>query len=124
MVIIPIGMAFVFIPTSSTALIGVEARDAGVASALLNTSQQVGGSIGLALLSTLALTAQKNSIAELGTQDNGQPYPESLVAGFHVGYLWGSVLLLIGAAIAFALVRIKKHEFHAAPEDEIPAVAI
>jgi EmrB/QacA subfamily drug resistance transporter len=124
MVIIPVGMAFVFIPTSSTALIGVEARDAGVASALLNTSQQVGGSVGLALLSTLALTAQRASIEELGTQEDGSPFPESLVAGFHVGYLWGAILLLLGAAIAFALVRVKKHEFHTAPEDEAPALAI
>jgi len=125
LVIIPIGMAFVFIPTSSTALIGVDARDAGVASALLNTSQQVGGSVGLALLSTLALSARKDSIAELGLQKNGQPFPESLVAGFHVGYLWGAVLLLIGAAIAFAFVRIKKHEYHAnGAEDEAPALAI
>jgi len=123
MVIIPIGMAFVFIPTSSTALIGVNARDAGVASALLNTSQQVGGSIGLALLSTLALTAQSNSVAENG-EDPLNPSAESLVAGYHVGYLWGAVLLLIGAAIAFALVRIKKHEYHANVEDEIPAAAI
>jgi predicted MFS family arabinose efflux permease len=124
MVIIPLGMAFVFIPTSSTALIGVEARDAGVASALLNTSQQVGGSVGLALLSTLALTAQKGSIEELGLDANGAPLPESLVAGFHVGYFWGAVLLVAGAIIAFVLVRVKRHEFHTAEEDEAPALAI
>jgi len=124
LVIIPVGMAFVFIPTSSTALIGVSPRDAGVASALLNTSQQVGGSIGLALLSTLALAAQKASIADLGTQTDGQPYPDSLVAGFHVGYLWGAIVLLLGALIAFVLVRIKKHEYHADSTDEAPAMAI
>jgi len=124
MIIIPLGMAFVFIPTSSTALIGVEARDAGVASALLNTSQQVGGSVGLALLSTLALTAQSESIDELGVQDNGMPFPESLVAGYHVGYLWGAVLLALGAALAFMLVRVKRHEFHSSPEDEVPAAMI
>ena len=123
LVIIPIGMAFVFIPTSSTALIGVNARDAGVASALLNTSQQVGGSIGLALLSTLALTAQSNSVVANG-EDPSNPSPVSLVAGYHVGYLWGAVLLLIGAGIAFWLVRIKKHEYHANAEDEAPALAI
>lgn len=124
MVIIPVGMAFVFIPTSSTALIGVEARDAGVASALLNTSQQVGGAVGLALLSTLSLAARNASIEELGVQENGAPYPESFVAGFHVGYFWGAILLLLGAAIAFAFVRIKKHEFHSEAADEVPAAAI
>ncbi|MCR6711470.1 MAG: MFS transporter [Demequina sp.] len=125
MIIIPLGMAFVFIPTSSTALIGVEARDAGVASALLNTSQQVGGSVGLALLSTLALTARHASMVELGEPLDGPPSATSLVAGYHVGYFWGAVLLALGAVIAFALVRVKKHEFHApAPEDEAPALAI
>ena len=123
LVIIPVGMAFVFIPTSSTALIGVNARDAGVASALLNTSQQVGGSIGLALLSTLAFTAQHNSVVDNG-EDPSNPSAASLVAGYHVGYLWGAVLLLIGAAIAFALVRIKKHEYHANAEDDEPALVI
>jgi len=124
MIIIPVGMAFVFIPTSSTALIGVDAKDAGVASALLNTSQQVGGSVGLALLTTLSLAARTESIDELGLQENGQPYPESLVAGFHVGYFWGAILLFLGAAIAFVFVRIKKHEFHTEPQDEAPAIAI
>lgn len=124
LVIIPIGMAFVFIPTSSTALLGVEARDAGVASALLNTAQQVGGSVGLALLTTLSLAARNESIDELGLTEDGYPMPESMVAGFHVGYLWGAVLLVIGAGIAFAMVRVKKHEFHATAEDEAPALAI
>jgi len=124
MVIIPLGMAFVFIPTSSTALIGVEARDAGVASALLNTAQQVGGSVGLALLSTLALTAQKTSIEEIGMGEDGRPFPESLVAGYHVGYFWGAALLVAGALIAFFLVRVKRHEYHVEQEDEAPALAI
>lgn len=62
-----IGMAFVFIPTSSTALVGIQPRDAGIASALLNTSQQVGGSVGLALLSTLSLAATNRSVDHIGT---------------------------------------------------------
>ena len=48
-----VGLAGVFIPASSTALIGVGHHDAGVASAVLNTSQQIGGSLGTALLNTL-----------------------------------------------------------------------
>lgn len=124
MVLMPIGMAFVFIPTSSTALAGVEARDAGVASALLNTSQQVGGSVGLALLSTLALAAQTASIDEIGLGENGYPQPESLVAGYHVGYLWGAVLLLIGMVFAIIFVRVKKADFHTSEDDLTPAAAI
>ncbi len=53
LIIMSVGLAGVFIPASSTALFGISQHDAGVASALLNTSQQVGGSLGLALLNTL-----------------------------------------------------------------------
>jgi hypothetical protein len=56
MVIISVGMAFGFIPVSSTALHAIGHHDAGVASAMINTSQQVGGSLGTALLNTVAVT--------------------------------------------------------------------
>ena len=52
-----VGLAGVFIPAASTALIGVDKHDAGVASALLNTTQQIGGSLGTALLNTLFASA-------------------------------------------------------------------
>ena len=53
-IIMSIGMGFVFVPLASTALIGVGNHDAGVASALVNTTQQIGGSLGTALLNTIA----------------------------------------------------------------------
>ena len=128
-----VGMAFVFIPASSTALIGVQPRDAGIASALLNTSQQVGGSVGLALLSTLALSAQKRSIDAIGlgdyTASDGTTYqapqPESLVAGFHAGFLWGAVLLFMGLLASLFLVRIRRADYHANVQDaeEVPVLA-
>ena len=122
-----IGMAFVFIPTSSTALVGVQPRDAGIASALLNTSQQVGGSVGLALLSTLSLAATNRSVDDIGTVDrtldDGTVIqvagPESLVAGFHVGFLWGSMILVLGLISAAVFVRVRKHEFGAAHAQQV-----
>ena len=65
MVLMSVGMAFVFIPTASTALHGVGHHDAGVASALINASQQVGGSIGAALLNTVAVTVNANATGTL-----------------------------------------------------------
>ena len=53
MVVMSVGLAGVFIPAASTSLVGVGSHDAGVASAVLNTSQQIGGSLGTALLNTL-----------------------------------------------------------------------
>ena len=59
-----VGLAGVFIPASSTALIGVGHHDAGVASAVLNTSQQIGGSLGTALLNTLFAGAVTSYLAD------------------------------------------------------------
>src|SRR5580698_1278556 len=62
-ILVSLGMGMAFVPMSSTALVGVEANDAGVASALVNTTQQVGGSLGTALLNTLAATAATTYLA-------------------------------------------------------------
>ncbi len=62
-VMVSLGMGMTFVPMSSTALVGVEPTDAGVASALVNTTQQVGGSLGTALLNTLAATATTTFLA-------------------------------------------------------------
>src|SRR6185369_1030125 len=63
MLIMSVGMAFNFIPTASVALHGVQHHDAGVASAMLNTSQQIGGSLGTALMNTVAVTATSSFLA-------------------------------------------------------------
>jgi hypothetical protein len=109
---------------------GVSPRDAGVASALLNTSQQVGGSVGLALLSTLSLAATNRSVDKLGTVkrtlSDGSvihvPGAESLVAGFHAGFMWGAVLLALGLIAAAIFVRVRKHEFQSPQPVDAAAV--
>ena len=68
MIVMSIGLAAVFIPAASTALIGVGHHDAGVASAVLNTAQQIGGSLGTALLNTLFAAAVTAYLAENVTQ--------------------------------------------------------
>ncbi len=94
-----IGMAFAFIPVSVAALAGVEAREAGLASGLINTSQQVGGALGVAIASTVAFTHASTLLR------SGHPQPEALTSGFALAF-W--VLAGIGAAsvvAGFALVR-------------------
>lgn len=118
--VMAVGMAFVFIPASSTALAGVDPKDAGVASALLNTSQQVGGSVGLALLSTFSLAATNRSIDRIGlvevTDADGVvrevPAAESLVDGFQAGFLWGAVLLGMALMATWVFVRLSRADFH------------
>ena len=97
-------MALVFIPLSTTSLHGVGNRDAGVASALLNTSQQVGGSLGTALLNTVAATAATSYMAS--NSDKSQAF--GITHGFTVAFTVSSVLLLVGAVVLFFFINIGK----------------
>ncbi len=118
-VIMSLGMAAVFIPASSTALVGVGKHDAGVASALLTTSQQVGGSLGLALLSTFSISATATRLSDLAAGGADPSAAATLataqVAGFHVAYLGGAIMLALGFVAALTLITAKK--------DDLPAEA-
>jgi MFS family permease len=102
MALMSVGLAGVFIPASSTSLIGVGSHDAGVASAVLNTSQQIGGSLGTALLNTLfagAVTAYFTDNPPSGPGQAEQLLPLAFIHGYHVAFFWGAVLFA-GALIA------------------------
>lgn len=105
MIIMSMGMAFVFIPTASTALHDVGSHDAGVASALINTSQQVGGSIGAALLNTVAVTATTSYLAKHAS-DGPAAMPIALTEGYTQAFLVGSGLLLVGTVVIATLIRV------------------
>jgi EmrB/QacA subfamily drug resistance transporter len=101
------GMALVFIPLTSTSLHAVSAHDTGVASAMLNTSQQIGGSLGTALLNTVAATATTTYIAahaELGKMV--QPF--AMTHGFTVAFKFSAGLLFVGAVLLFFFINIGK----------------
>jgi hypothetical protein len=66
LIVIALGMGFTFVPITLVAVSGVEANEAGLASALLNTMQQVGGALGLAVLATVAIDATNSKLAALG----------------------------------------------------------
>ena len=98
-----VGLAGVFIPASSTALIGVGHHDAGVASAVLNTSQQIGGSLGTALLNTLFAGAVTSYLADNAHEPGRRARsstPSALIHGYHVAFFWGAVLLLAALVAA------------------------
>jgi hypothetical protein len=107
-----IGLAGVFIPASSTALFGVEPHDAGVASAVLNTSQQIGGSLGTALLNTLFAGAVTSYFATNlhSPQDVKAVTPLALIHGYHVAFFWGAVLLAAGWLVAVFVVNARKQD--------------
>jgi EmrB/QacA subfamily drug resistance transporter len=100
-----IGMGLTFVPITLIATSGVPNEDAGLASGLYNTSQQIGGALGLAVLSTLSVSATDDTLAGLGREPQPADQAQALVDGFHVAY-FGSALLVAGAAgLLFLLLR-------------------
>jgi predicted MFS family arabinose efflux permease len=105
MLVMSVGMAFNFIPTATVALHGVQHHDAGVASAVINTSQQVGGSLGTAVMNTVAVTATSAYLAANASL-GAAAMPAALTHGYTRGFLLGAVLLLVAAVVVLVLIRI------------------
>jgi EmrB/QacA subfamily drug resistance transporter len=109
-----LGMGMAFVPMSSSALIGVDPSDAGVASALVNTTQQVGSSLGTALLNTLAATATATYLAaHFGTSGAVRA---AAVHGYTTGFTLSAVLLGLAALSTAVLVRAPQSEVESVPE--------
>jgi MFS family permease len=98
-----IGMGLTFVPITLLATSGVGTDDSGTASGLFNTSQQVGGSLGLAILSTLA--ANKTASVLSGTRGGPLAIVSAQVAGYHVAFWAAAIMLAAGAVLLFALLR-------------------
>ncbi|PXW30586.1 UNVERIFIED_CONTAM: EmrB/QacA subfamily drug resistance transporter [Williamsia faeni] len=103
LIMIGIGLGTVFANAMSLSTYGVQANDAGVASATVNTAQQVGGSIGVALLSSFAATAGANYVS-----DHGPAGPDGIqaivdgaaMAGYHAAFWWAAGFFALGALVA------------------------
>ena len=101
------GMALVFIPISTTALHGIGGRDSGVASAALNTSQQIGGSLGTALLNTIAATSAANYLVNNpGLGDKANTF--ALTHGYTASFKAGAAMLMVGAFVIMVFMKIGK----------------
>ena len=116
-----IDAAFNFIPVSTTALHGIDKADAGVGSALLNTSQQVGGAVGTALLITAYIAATTAYIAANGTAGAAGINP-ALTAGYTRAFGVGAGILLLAAIVAFFMFAIGRDA--AKEDDDAPAVHV
>jgi EmrB/QacA subfamily drug resistance transporter len=101
------GMALVFIPLTSTSLHGVSGRDTGVASAMVNTSQQIGGSLGVALLNTIAATATA-AYATTHTELGKMAQPFAVTHGFTTAFKFSAAMLFAGAIVLFFFINIGK----------------
>jgi MFS family permease len=100
-----IGMGLTFVPVTLIATSGVPDDDAGLASGLYNTSQQIGGALGLAVLSTLSVSATDDTIAGLGRDPQPADQAQALVDGFHVAYFGSALLVAVAAGLLLLLLR-------------------
>jgi sugar phosphate permease len=98
-----IGLAFTFVPMTIAALMGVEETDAGVASGLLNTTQQIGGAVGLAAASTIATTFTNRYVdSHPGASALGGP---ALTYGFQITFYVLAGLAAIAAVLAAVMIE-------------------
>jgi EmrB/QacA subfamily drug resistance transporter len=116
-----VGMGLVFVPVTLIATSGVPTDDAGLASGLFNTSQQVGGALGLAVLSTLATSRTSDELASAGRAPTEAETASALVDGFHVAWIGSAVLLAAAALLLLALLR--RRDVVAVSEGEAVPVA-
>ena len=103
LVLMGAGMGLIFAPAMATATSGVDPEDAGVASALVNTTQQIGGSVGTALLSTLSVSAVGSYLAS--HQGGAQVAAEASVHGYTTAFWWAAGIFVAGAIVSALLLR-------------------
>ncbi|HYX89651.1 MAG TPA: MFS transporter [Gaiellaceae bacterium] len=109
--LIAVGIGFSFVPISIAALAGVQASEAGLASGLINTSQQIGGALGIAALSTIATSRTNDAVAA------GTALPSALVHGFTGAFLAGVGIAAVGIVAALTLIR--RDELEQVPQPEV-----
>jgi MFS family permease len=99
--LIAIGLVFSGVPVSIVAVAGVRASEAGLASGLINTSQQIGGAVGIAVLSAIATSTTDDRLGA------GSAVPGALTDGFRNAFVGATVIALVGVVVALFAVRRK-----------------
>jgi EmrB/QacA subfamily drug resistance transporter len=114
-----LGLGFGFVTSTIAAVSGVEEREQGLASGLINTSQQFGGALGLAVLSTIATSRTDNLLA------GGSSPANALTEGFQSAFLGGAVIAALGFAATLILIRTRDSRAHLemANAEAVPAGA-
>jgi EmrB/QacA subfamily drug resistance transporter len=97
--VIAIGMGFTFVPISIAALAGVQPSESGLASGLINTSQQIGGALGIAALSAVATSTTTDELSA------GTPNAFALTEGFQAAFVGGAAVAIVGVLVALFVVR-------------------
>jgi EmrB/QacA subfamily drug resistance transporter len=109
MIVLGLGLGLSFVPITIAATSGVAPGDSGLASGLLNTTQQVGGSLGLAILSSVSTSRANSALA------GGSPLPEALTHGFKGAFVVAAGLCVLALVLAISLIPGRPRE----PEQEV-----
>jgi EmrB/QacA subfamily drug resistance transporter len=97
--ILGVAIPFVFVPVTIAALAGTKPDEAGLASGLINTSQQIGGAVGIAILSTIAVSTTDDAVAQ------GTAVPQALTDGFVASFWAGAAIAFAGVLVSIFMVR-------------------
>src|SRR3954466_900462 len=114
MIVLGPGLGLSFVPVTIAATNGVASGDSGLASGLLNTTQQVGGSLGLAILSSVSTSRAASAL------QGGSALPAALTHGFKGAFTVSAVLCAIGVVLAVALLPRRRREAEDEPVETIP----
>jgi MFS family permease len=117
--LIGLGIGNAFMPLLTLAMEGVPAPDAGLASGITNVSQQIGGALGLAVLSTIAANHTRTLVS------SGQGVTTSLISGYTLAFVVAAGATLVAILLAFALLRPRstRPELQLAADEPTPAPA-
>ncbi len=103
MILAAFGLGFAFVPVTIAAVSGISPDDSGLASGLINTSQQIGGALGLAVLATIANTRTQDVME--AAQGNPAALPGALTDGFNAAFLAGAGFAILGIIAALVMIR-------------------
>ena len=112
LLIVSLGMGLSFVPLTLAAVSGVQPNEAGLASALLNTTQQVGGALGLAILSTIAFDAYKSKLTSVVAASHGVASRQAMniatTHGYTTAFQVGAFIALAGLLVSAIVIRAPK----------------
>jgi EmrB/QacA subfamily drug resistance transporter len=118
--VVSAGMGLTFVPITLIATSGIGHDEAGLASGIFNTAQQVGGALGLAILATLAASTTSGTLDDLGHAPGRADNAQALVDGYHVAFLGGAIVTAAAGVLLLLLLRRSDVEAVSAGE---PALA-
>ena len=107
--IIGLGLPFAFVPVTIAAVAGTKPQEAGLASGLINTSQQIGGAVGIAILSTIAVSTTTDDLA------TGTAQPLALTDGFQAAFWAGAAIAFAGVLVSLIFIRGRDLQHQEAP---------